>query len=77
MPNQQLYDKAKQIINDHCGIISWDDLGDTNSLWDYITDDMTDTELEDAAYEAMSDSIAEDDGVQMAGVTVDDIWEKK
>ena len=77
MPNQQLYDKAKQIINQHCGIVSWDDLADTNSLWDYIEDDMTDVELKGAAYKAMSDRVAEDDGAQMHNIAIEELWEKK
>ena len=77
MANQQLYDKAKQIVNQHCGVVSWDDLADTNSLWDYIEDDMTDDQLKDAAYEAFADRVAEDDGAQISGITVDELWEKK
>lgn len=77
MPNQELYNKAKHIINQYCGIVSWDDLADTNSLWDYIEDNMTDAELKEAAYEAMSDRIAEDDDAQISGITIDELWDIK
>jgi len=73
MPNQKLYDKAKQLITKHCEI-HWDDLSDTNSLWDYIEEDMSEQDFKDAVYEAMADRIAEDDGAQMAGLGISDIW---
>lgn len=73
MANQKLYDRAKQIMAKHCEI-NWDDLGDTNSLWNYIEDDMTDEQLKDATWEAMGDRIAEDDSAQITGITIDDVW---
>ena len=73
MSNQQLYNKAKQIAIKNCNV-RWDDLSDTNSLWDYIEDDMTDEQLKDAVWEAMGDRIAEDDSAQITGITIDDVW---
>ena len=74
MANQQFFDRAKQIISQHCDLASWDDLADTNSLWDYIEDDMTDDQLKIAAHNAMADRIAEDDSAQITGITIDDVW---
>ena len=73
MANQKLYDKAKRIAVKNCDV-HWDDLSDTNSLWDYIEDDMTDGQLKDAVWEAMGDRIAEDDSAQITGITIDDVW---
>lgn len=73
MANQQLYDRAKQIAIRGCNV-HWDDLADTNSLWDYIDEGMTDDELKTAVYEAMEDRIAEDDAAQITGITIEDVW---
>ena len=40
--------------------LSWDDLGDTNSLWEYIDDNMSDVELRIAAEDAATDRLRED-----------------
>jgi len=77
MSNQQLYNKAKQILAENCPNIDWDDLADTNSLWDYIDEDMSEDNLTNAVYEAISDRITEDDTAQICGITIDDVWGNK
>ena len=71
------YELAKMIMRKKCDI-DWNDLADTNSLWDYVTDDeMSDEQLESAAYEAMSDRVSEDEISHMARITMEDIWHKE
>ena len=77
MRDQLLYHKARQILTENCPNVDWDELGDTNSLWDYIDEDMSDTQLTEAVYEAMTDRIAEDDMAQMCRITIEDVWENK
>lgn len=61
----QIYDLAKTIADgiidlETGGMLGWDQLGDTNSLHDYIETSMTSEALLDAVIEACEDRLGEE-----------------
>ena len=63
------YDKVQQEANNILGGIGlhWDDLADTNSIWDFICEDMSENSIKDTAKDVCWDRL-ESDGMpgQMA-----------
>lgn len=60
-------DEAYEIANKYVNSVSsfnitWDELPDTNSLWDYLDEDMTHAEIISAAKEAYKERLSEDFG---------------
>lgn len=54
--------------------IGWNDLADTNSLWDHLSEDMTEAEVKIAAKEAFFERISEDELVEAVGLNPSDLW---
>ncbi|MFW6219426.1 MAG: DUF3008 family protein [bacterium] len=69
---QALYDLAIRIANQYLPL-SWDDLPDINSMWDYIDENggMTLKELASSVKEAVNDRLSED------GMSLDDLMENR
>lgn len=60
---QKNYDAVKEQCNSILSVIPihWDDLADTNSIWDYISDEpMTDSHITDAAEDACWNRLYDD-----------------
>jgi len=64
MTEQQAYDKVKTEANKILGGIgiSWDDLADTNSIWDWVCEDMSEKNIKDTAKDVCWDRL-ENDGM--------------
>jgi len=67
LKGQALYDVALKFANKMIGYVDWDDLGDTNSLWDYIDENggMTYNDLINSVKDAVDDRLRADrfDGI--------------
>lgn len=74
MSQRHNYELVQMIIRKKCDI-DWNDLADTNSIWNYVSEtEMTDEQLNTAAKDAMSDRLAEDEISHMARITIEDVW---
>ncbi len=75
MPDEKTYtrDEAFKMAENRVShrTVSWDDLPDTNSLWDYIEDGMTASQILDLADEAYKDRFRE--AADEMGFSDDDI----
>ena len=62
MTEQEAYDAVKKEANVILGTIgvSWDDLADTNSIWDWISEDMTVKNIKDTAKDCCWDRLYDD-----------------
>lgn len=61
---QEAFDLAMKIVNDmntEYVFIAWDDLPDYNSMWDFIDEGMTFKQIKEAAKEAYSERVKDDD----------------
>ena len=59
MTEEEAYDAVKKEANVILGTIgvSWDDLADTNSIWDWISEDMTVKNIKDTAKDCCWDRL--------------------
>lgn len=59
MTEQEAYKKVKAKCNEILSTIgiSWDTLPDTNSIWDWISEDMTEKDIENTAKDCCWDRL--------------------